>query len=289
MICLRHILHPIHSVRSLYLRINTHFYKCLAERQFRNIRRWRCDRCWCGGELLPFKWQPSYGVCAECGCYVNRRPPFPEELKRIYSFDLYWHKRAQLKGHPTIECRAANDRSDGRVQYWLDLIERCCKSVGWVVEVGCGSGVLLAELKTRGYKCIGVEPDEKTADWASENMKLDVRQGFFPNVDLPKCDLFLAFDVIEHSPDPKSFMMGVAELLNPGGIAIMQMPIDRYDYQPPFGEMFDAVFDDLEHLYIFTTESINRLQDIAGLLTIAEERWRLAHEIVILSKNVTVP
>jgi len=79
-------------------------------------------------------------------------------------------------------------------------------------------------------------------------------------------------------------LKSAAQLLNPGGLAIIQTPIDRYDYQPPFGEMFDKVFDDLEHLYIFNMESLRRLSRMAGLVAIAEERWRLAHEIVVLKK-----
>lgn len=285
MIRLRHILHPIRSAKSLYRKVSLSVYRRLAERQFRNIRRGQRDRCWCSGKLLPFKWHPSYGVCAECGCYVNRCPPLPEELNRLYSFDLYWHARQKLKGHPTIEGRSVNDRSDGRVDYWLGLIQHYGVSAKRVVEVGCAHGVLLSELKARGYECIGVEPDERTAEWTRQNMGLEVKAGFFPGVDLPDCDLFLAFDVIEHSPDPEAFIKDAVQLLNPGGVAIIQTPIDRYDYVPPFREMFDKVFDDLEHLFIFTGEGIHRLSETAGLITVAEERWYLAHEIVVLRKE----
>lgn len=178
-----------------------------------------------------------------------------------------------------------NDLDDGRVDYWLGLIERHSPSSRSVLEVGCAHGVLLRQLKSRGHECIGVEPDERTAEWVRENMGLDIRAGLFPDIDLPKCDLFLSFDVIEHSPDPIAFMKGAAQLLGPDGVAIFQTPIDRYDYQPPFGKMFDLVFDDLEHLYIFTPRSLRILVEMAGLLTIAEDSWRLAHEIVVLNKG----
>ncbi|MHC4271706.1 MAG: class I SAM-dependent methyltransferase [Planctomycetota bacterium] len=260
-------------------------FKRFAERKFKRIRRGERNRCWCGGELVLFEWHPSYGICKECSCYVNRLPPLPEDLKLLYSFDLYWHTRQQLKGFPSIEERAMNDRSDGRVDYWLRLIKRYGPQAGFVVEVGCAHGVLLAELKERRYECVGVEPDVRTAEWAKKNMALNIHPGFFPDIDLPNCDLFLAFDVIEHSKNPETFLKNAAELLNPGGTAIMQMPIDRYDYQPPFDHMFDKVFDDLEHLFIFNQESIDRLIDSSGLSLVAENRLSLAHEIIILRKN----
>jgi 2-polyprenyl-3-methyl-5-hydroxy-6-metoxy-1,4-benzoquinol methylase len=185
-----------------------------------------------------------------------------------------------------IEYRPANDLADGRVAYWLKIIERYGPSAGRVVEVGCGSGVLLGELKDRGYECVGVEPDERTAEWTRRSIDVDVRAGLFPGIKLPSCDLFMAFDVIEHSIDPEAFMMEVAQLLNPGGIAIIQTPIERYDYQPPFGDMFDAVFDNLEHLYIFNMESVRRLSEITGMRIIGEADWRLAHEIIIIEAQL---
>jgi 2-polyprenyl-3-methyl-5-hydroxy-6-metoxy-1,4-benzoquinol methylase len=285
MIRARHILHPLRSAHSIYMRIEDGVRRLLVERQFRSIGRGQQDHCWCGGRLSPFKWHESYGVCRECGCYVNRRPPLPQELKRLYSFDLYWHTRQRLKGYPTIENRQANDWSDGRVKYWAGLVQRYGPPAGRVVEVGCAHGVLLLELKRSGYDCFGVEPDELTAAWARRTLDLDVRSGFFPDIELPTCDLFLAFDVLEHSPSPDRFLRGVADLLNPGGVAILQTPIDRYDYEPPFGERFGPAFDDLEHLYLFTDKAMQILAERSKLqiVSLTERLW-LHHEVCVYRK-----
>src|SRR2546425_4673979 len=109
MLRLRHLLHPVRSASSLYRaacqRVSCHIHRRLAERQIRqmSIRRGQVDRCWCGGELLPFKWHASYGVCRNCRTYVNRRPPVVEELEGLYSLSLYWRTIQRLKGYPTIE------------------------------------------------------------------------------------------------------------------------------------------------------------------------------------------
>lgn len=285
MIRARHILHPLRSARSLYLRIDEGVRRRLDERQFRSLRRGQQHHCWCGGHLSPFEWHESYGVCRECGCYVNQRPPLPEDLKRLYSFDLYWHTRQRLKHHPAIEQRSTNDRSDGRVDYWLALIKRYGPPRGLVVEVGCAHGVLLVELRAHGYECIGVEPDEQTAEWTRQAAGLDIRPGLFPNVSLPRCDLFLAFDVIEHALDPLSFVAGAREVLRGGGVAIFQTPVPGDDHGRPFGEMFDKVFDDVEHQYIFTWKSLSQLAGRCGFRSIAVDSWRVAHEIIVLERN----
>lgn len=283
MIRLRHILHPVRSAKSLYHRASTAMYRRLAEHQFRNIRRGQRDRCWCGGELLPFKWHPGYGVCANCGCYVNRRPPI--DLKGLYSSRLYWHIMQKYYGYPPIESRAELYKRDGRLDYWLHLVQRYGPPQGTVIEVGCAPGILLAELQAKGYQCIGVEPDEKTANWVRQNMKINVRAGLFPGIELPNCDLFLAFDVIEHSPYPDKFMREVGRLLNPGGIAIIQTPVERYGYNPPFGEKFKSAFKEFEHLFLFTNKAMEMLAERSGLeiVTLNERLW-LHHEICVFRK-----
>ena len=291
MMRLRRLLRPIRLVQYLSCRMSAFVHGHLAERSFRNIRRSQRRRCWCGGELLPFKWHASYGVCAECGCYVNRRPPLLEELERLYSFDLYWHTRQQLKGHPTIEQRTENDLRDGRVDFWLSLIQRYGPPSGRVIEVGCGHAVLLCELRKRGYDCIGVEINDEVSDWVRRNTGLEIVTGAFPQVELPECDMFLALDVLEHVHDPVAFLQKANDLLRPGGIAILQQPTIRPEQgdklDPPFGVDFERVFDDVEHLWIFTSASLRRLAGLTQFhMRDDTSRWHQCHEIVVLGKKM---
>jgi len=282
----RHVLHPWRSLKSLYRIGTSRFYRRFFKDPFADVPRRDQKLCWCGGQLRPISWHHRYGVCDRCGSYVNMHPPVREELGRLYSMGEYWHARQRRKGHPPIENRQANDLKDGRVGYWLDLIDRFSKRRGLALEVGCGSGVLLTELQHKGYKCIGVEPDARTAEWIHENTGLDVRSGFFPDVDVPTCDLFLAFDVIEHSPDPIGFMEGISRVLAEDGVAIIQTPIERYGFEPPFGEMFSNAFDDVEHLFLFSDKAIGMLAAKAGLeVESASERLALHHEVCILKKR----
>jgi len=285
MIHIRHFLHPIRTARIAYRMAAVSVYRAFLDRELGNVRRSDAATCWCDGSLNAFRWHRSYGVCASCGTYVNRYPPIKEELPRIYSFDYYWHTRQRLRGNPSIEGRPENDRGDGRVDYWLNLIDRYHPMKGKVIEVGCGSGVLLSELQKSGYECIGVDVDEKSATWISKNMGLEVRSGIFPDVDLPSCSLFLAFDVLEHSRQPLDFMKRAAELLVPGGVAIIQAPIDRIGKGRPFAKRFRDAFDDLEHLFLFTDRAMRTLAARCGLevVTLNETLW-LMGELAVLKK-----
>jgi SAM-dependent methyltransferase len=285
MIGIRHILHPVRTTRILSRLATASYYRTFHGGELDDVRRGQVNECWCGGSLTSCEWHSSYGICVNCGTYVNRRPPIDEELARIYSFDYYWHTRQKFRGNPTIEHRPTNDRSDGRVDYWLKIINRYHTAKGRVIEIGCGSGVLLAELERLGYECIGVDVDEKSAAWVRDSVGLDIRAGIFPDVSLPSCALFLAFDVIEHTKRPHEFIKRAAELLTPGGIAIVQAPIDRYEYRPPFAKRFNDAFDDLEHLFLFTDQAMRKLAAYGGfdVISLDETLW-LMGELAILRK-----
>lgn len=266
----RHVLHPIRTARSAMRRA----IQATAALPALTIRREKRERCWCGGELAPIgqpaRHRASYRMCRACGCYVNVRPPRRSELSRLYAFDLYWHSVQTRMGFPAIEERTKHDLADGRVNYWADVVTRYGPPGGDVIEVGCAHGVLLVALRAKGYRCVGVEPDARTAEWTTRHTGVQVRAGFFPDVALNPCDLFLAFDVIEHVPDPVAFLRGAKALLRPGGVAVIQTPVERHNLADPFADRPDF-FDDLQHLYLFSEVSFRRLAAEAGLTIVALE------------------
>jgi SAM-dependent methyltransferase len=284
------LFHPIRSTRSLYRLVSMAVHQRIGARQLRQIRRGSVDRCWCGGELKPFKWHESFAVCARCTTYVNRRPPLREELDRLYSLDFFWRARQKQKGIPTIESRSELYRTDGRLDQWLSLVSQYGPKSGTVIEVGCAPGALLCELRDRGFSCVGVEISEDVTRWLRDTKQLDVRSGFFPGVELPVADMFLAFDVLEHSPCPVEFLKDASKHLKPGGIAVIQTPIDRYDFSPPFGRRFD-LFDDVEHMFLFTDRGLEALAESAGMdiVSLKENLWLGGEVCVFKTRPVASP
>jgi len=234
---------------------------------------------------LPFEFNQDYGVCADCGCCVNRLPPAPGELERLYSLDYYWRVMSRARKMPTIDERVDLYRSDGRLNFWLALVQKYGPSHGRVLEIGCAPGVLLAELQARGHQCVGVEPDKKTSEWISRKFGVDVRSGLFPAVELPGCDIFLALDLLEHVPDPEGFMKEAARLISDRGRAFIQTPIVRPGQQPPFGKQFEQVFDGLEHLFLFSSRGVKQLVERTGFRVVAEECWKPMFEVIVLEKK----
>jgi 2-polyprenyl-3-methyl-5-hydroxy-6-metoxy-1,4-benzoquinol methylase len=266
------------------------YYRVRARHAFRGIARGRRDTCWCDGGLIPFTWHKGYGRCSRCGTYVNRRPPTVAGLARLYSFEPYWILQQRACAFPPIQERGTYYLNEGRTRFWLDLVGRYGPPGGQAIEIGCAPGVLLSLLQQQGFVCVGVEPSESTAAWVREHYTVDVRTGLFPDVDLPPCDLLLAFDVLEHSRDPLRFMMRASELLTPGGVAIVQTPIDRDKLTPPFGARFPDAFAELEHLFLFTDEAMAELAARCGLTIqpVSERMWILGEVSVFRKPGDTV-
>ena len=105
--------------------------------------------------------------------------------------------------------------------------ERLLRDGVRVLEIGSGRGALLAELRRRGVRAIGIEPHPSLAiDAVRRQPPLPVarmsgdRLGFTDAT----FDLVLSFDVFEHIADSDAHLAEVRRVLRPGGIYALQTP-----------------------------------------------------------------
>lgn len=94
------------------------------------------------------------------------------------------------------------------------------------LEVGCGAGRLLKALDQVGWQVEGFEVDEKAAEIARRTSGRQVTVGDFQKADLPLAayDLVVLNHVIEHLPDTRGCLRKIADILAPGGRAVLVYP-----------------------------------------------------------------
>jgi SAM-dependent methyltransferase len=94
------------------------------------------------------------------------------------------------------------------------------------LDVGCGAGRLMAELGRAGWAIDGVEWDVVAAATAARTTGRPVWTGDFREVELPReaYDLILLNHVFEHLADPRRALARIAQLLRPGGRAVLVYP-----------------------------------------------------------------
>ena len=146
-----------------------------------------------------------------------------------------------------------------------------------ILDIGCSAGGLGGALKRRqGATVTGIELDEDYARDA-EDVLDTVLQGDVEQVlaeragELGSFDLVIAADVLEHLIDPWTALRRAAELLEPGGSAIVSLPNMRYlavfwqlavrgRWPRHAAGLFDAT-----HLRWFTLTDARDLLEQAGL------------------------
>jgi len=109
-----------------------------------------------------------------------------------------------------------------------------------ILEVGAGVGYLLQRI----LKEFELKPESATTCELNKNHAEDLKkQGFnsvfgdFISVDLEKrFDLFIAIDIIEHIEDVSTVPQKIKQLINKGGLGLIQLPTRRV--VKPFMEHF---------------------------------------------------
>jgi 2-polyprenyl-3-methyl-5-hydroxy-6-metoxy-1,4-benzoquinol methylase len=146
-----------------------------------------------------------------------------------------------------------------------------------VLDVGCATGYLAAELGRRGCDVVGIEYDpgaaEQARPWCREIVVGDLEsaevRADVERLAAGEVDVVLCADVLEHVRDPWAVLMWLRTLLAPGGRAVISVPNiahwtarrallrGRFDYAD-FG-LFDRT-----HLRFFTRATARELALAAG-------------------------
>jgi 2-polyprenyl-3-methyl-5-hydroxy-6-metoxy-1,4-benzoquinol methylase len=116
----------------------------------------------------------------------------------------------------------------GYHKYFLKIQKNFPKNTR-VLDLGCGTCDLLAELKKRGAEVWGVDLDKNAINFAKKYLKLENVYAmscdeFFKLPNLPKFDMITFFELLEHLDNPLEFIQSVKNLLKEDGTIVMSTP-----------------------------------------------------------------
>lgn len=168
----------------------------------------------------------KYVRCSACGAiFMNPRPPM-EVLRDFYQSSCNYRVWGDITIPLTNQLRAVNF-FEPRVERLLTFCDCLALPRNLLLDVGGGYGAF-AELLTQRKLFERVLVIEPSADLAKlcRGKGLEVFEDFFENFSVHDvvADVVTAFEVIEHTYDPKAFLHRIFQVLRPGGLVMLSCP-----------------------------------------------------------------
>lgn len=247
--------------------------------------------------------------CTACGHRFMNPRPTEETLAACYPAGYGPHQsvetqsvEAQAVDRESAGESAAGSNSDGQAgtPWYLSRGVRAIPGLRWLyylltddrstvvpepsgpdavaVELGCGTGGYLSELKARGWRCQGIELVPAAAETA-RSRGLEVCCGTLESAGLPaeSAEAFAAWHVLEHIPDVRSTLLQVHRILKDDGQLLFSLP-NADCWEPMVFRSCWYVWELPRHLHFFGPRSLRRLLGECGF-----EDIRIVHQRNALS------
>jgi len=142
------------------------------------------------------------------------------------------------------------------------------------LDIGCGSGYLLSQVKNTGFVSFGIEP----GGWgqiAAAKKNLSIVQGFL-NADTfsQHFDVVSATDVVEHLPNPVEFFRLMSDYLMSDGYIIFSIPFADSIEAKLRGVNWNMV-EPPTHSQFFSMRSLELALRLAGLSVVISRQFNI--------------
>ena len=197
--------------------------------------------------------------CNACGFRFRQVRSHPEEMAELYR---------------KMDARIYELEKDGRLatakRHFAILRRHTTRKTGKLLDVGCASGLFLAEARRHGWSITGIEPSETLYEKARDLLgpKVELQRTILEKTDFRPAsfDVITMWDVLEHVPDPLLCLKSCAKLLKPDGVLLLNVPDIESIEARLLGRKWPLLL--AEHLNYFNRRSLRLAGERAGL------RWK---------------
>ncbi|WP_143959327.1 class I SAM-dependent methyltransferase [Litoribacter populi] len=205
-----------------------------------------------------------FSSCSNCGTIQQLNPP--QDLTPYYPPKYYlglnysnafrrFVKKVRLKGYQKLPFK------------WLEPIygpwfrKLNLKYSDKIADIGCGSGQLLYELYSSGYKDLtGFDPFMKNEGVISSSLKLE-RKSVFEIEE--KFDCVMMHHAFEHMDKPLEVVRQAYKILNPKGQLLIRIPVSNGEAWDKYGADW-VQLDAPRHIFIHSEKGMEILGQSAG-------------------------
>lgn len=178
-----------------------------------NINFYMCRFCKSKATKTIIK-TPGWSIISCCNCGNAWTLPFP--------IKIYYEKKDFHSKDKTININDLPKQWKKSIYAQIKLLSRYLKPNANILEIGCGQGIFLNELKKLGFNVVGIEPSKTAVKKAREN-GLNVINDYFPNKEIShkKFDAVIMIHVLEHINNTDMILREIQKIITPGGFLML--------------------------------------------------------------------
>ncbi len=190
--------------------------------------------------------------------------------------------------HASVNCGADPYPYAGQRPTWdhrlvLPSIRRFLSGAsGSLLDLGCGNGAILAELRSTGWRLFGADFSPSGILHAQARRidahfsLLDATTDLTAVYEPESFDAVISVEVVEHVYDPSAFAANIAALLKPGGRVLLTTPYHGYlkNLAIALADRFDRHVSPLwngGHIKFWSRETLTQLLTDAGFINVRFE------------------
>ena len=234
----------------------------------------------CIDDIVSRETFPIY-KCDKCTFHFTNNIPFNEEIGKYYQSEEYISHSNSNKGLFNKLYKIV------RAVTLKQKVNLLGKKIGVLLELGSGTGELLAACQENGWKCIGVEPSEKARKQAYKNHKLELFETI-ESIEFTKNspDKIMLWHVLEHIPNLQDTLKSISRCLKKEGELLIAVP-NYKSWDAKYYKECWAAYDVPRHLYHFDKKSMDMLLSQHGLeITKIKPMWFDAFYVSMLSEKI---
>jgi len=248
----------------------------------------------------------SFTRCVSCGLVQRNPQPLREEINarysNIYGNDYLSYELENEAAFLNLQQLALKDAGFEKIE--KELFSRCPEDPPSILDIGCATGALLANLRdrvtrvevpradgsdvsrsdggeisratrnevSRAWRVTGVEISPG-AEYAKNERKLEVYNIPLEEIKFKEYtfDVIHASHLIEHLNDPKTFLTETHRILKNDGYCFITTPnIDGFQARLFGGRWRSAIFD---HLYLFSARTLSVMLKNTGFKIECIKTW----------------
>jgi len=197
----------------------------------------------------PFEiWQ-----CTQCNFLFTQNIPDEESIGSYYASEEYISHSDTKKGIVNRLYHIARKIMLGKKYRLIKKIS----SGKTILDIGCGTGYFLNDMKDKGFQTLGIEINEQARDFGKQHFGLNILppEKLLSGKINQKFNVITLWHVLEHLYQPGLYLQRISELLDSKGVLILALPNpDSFDAQ--FYQKYWAGFDVPRHIWHFTPQTI---------------------------------